>query len=106
VLILIYALVVGWFQSFVTPLVIHGGHPFSLVASYGPWPDARLLHGYVHDRFHRRSGIVVRNSIILVDFVELAAGEGMPLEAAVIDAGAVRFRPMMLTPAAVVVGPP
>ena len=49
-------------------------------------------------------GIVKKNSIILVDFVELRLREGMPLEAAVIDAGAVRFRPMMLTAAAVVVG--
>jgi multidrug efflux pump subunit AcrB len=50
------------------------------------------------------AGIVVRNSIILVDFIELRLAEGMPLDAAVIDAGAVRFRPMMLTAAAVVVG--
>jgi multidrug efflux pump subunit AcrB len=50
------------------------------------------------------AGIVVRNSIILVDFIELRLKEGMPLEAAVIDAGAVRFRPMLLTAAAVVVG--
>jgi multidrug efflux pump subunit AcrB len=50
------------------------------------------------------AGIVVRNSIILVDFVELRIKEGMPLAEAVIDAGAVRFRPMMLTAAAVVVG--
>ena len=50
------------------------------------------------------AGIVVRNSIILVDFIELRLKEGMPLDEAVIDAGAVRFRPMMLTAAAVVVG--
>jgi multidrug efflux pump subunit AcrB len=50
------------------------------------------------------AGIVVRNSIILVDFIELRLREGMPLEEAVIDAGAVRFRPMMLTAAAVIVG--
>jgi multidrug efflux pump subunit AcrB len=50
------------------------------------------------------AGIVVRNSIILVDFIELRVREGMPLEEAVVDAGAVRFRPMMLTAAAVVVG--
>ena len=49
------------------------------------------------------AGIVVRNSIILVDFIELRLKEGMPLDLAVIDAGAVRFRPMMLTAAAVVV---
>ena len=50
------------------------------------------------------AGIVVRNSIILVDFIELRLKEGMPLDEAVIDAGAVRFRPMMLTAAAVIVG--
>jgi multidrug efflux pump subunit AcrB len=49
------------------------------------------------------AGIVVRNSIILVDFIELRLREGMPLQEAVVDAGAVRFRPMMLTAAAVVV---
>jgi multidrug efflux pump subunit AcrB len=50
------------------------------------------------------AGIVVRNSIILVDFVELRLKEGMPLDQAVVDAGAVRFRPMMLTAAAVIAG--
>jgi multidrug efflux pump subunit AcrB len=50
------------------------------------------------------AGIVVRNSIILVDFIQLRLREGMPLDQAVIDAGAVRFRPMMLTAAAVIVG--
>jgi multidrug efflux pump subunit AcrB len=50
------------------------------------------------------AGIVVRNSIILVDFIELRLKEGMPLEEAVIDAGAVRFRPMLLTALAVIVG--
>jgi len=50
------------------------------------------------------AGIVVRNSIILVDFIELRLSMGEPLAQAVVDAGAVRFRPMMLTAAAVVVG--
>ena len=50
------------------------------------------------------AGIVVRNSIILVDFIELRVSHGMPLAEAVVDAGAVRFRPMALTAAAVVVG--
>jgi multidrug efflux pump subunit AcrB len=50
------------------------------------------------------AGIVVRNSIILVDFIELRLSEGMPLAQAVVDAGAVRFRPMALTAAAVIVG--
>jgi multidrug efflux pump subunit AcrB len=50
------------------------------------------------------AGIVVRNSIILVDFIELRLRDGMSIEEAVVDAGAVRFRPMALTAAAVIVG--
>jgi multidrug efflux pump subunit AcrB len=105
VLILIYALVVGWFQSFVTPLIIMAAIPFSLVGILpahglmGAFFTATSMIGFIAG-----AGIVVRNSIILVDFVELRLQEGMPLEAAVIDAGAVRFRPMLLTAAAVVVG--
>jgi multidrug efflux pump subunit AcrB len=105
VLILIYGLVVGWFQSFVTPLIIMAAIPFSLV---GIIPAHGLLHAFFTATsmigFIAGAGIVVRNSIILVDFIELRLAEGMTLDAAVIDAGAVRFRPMMLTAAAVVVG--
>jgi multidrug efflux pump subunit AcrB len=50
------------------------------------------------------AGIIVRNSIILVDFIELKLRQGMNLPEAVVEAGAVRFRPMLLTAAAVVVG--
>ncbi len=105
VLILIYGLVVGWFQSFLTPLIIMAAIPFSLV---GTLPAHGLLHAFFTATsmigFIAGAGIVVRNSIILVDFIELRLSEGMPLDEAVIDAGAVRFRPMMLTAAAVVVG--
>jgi len=105
VLILIYGLVVGWFQSFSTPLVIMAAIPFSLV---GILPAHGLLHAFFTATsmigFIAGAGIVVRNSIILVDFIELRLKEGMPLGDAVIDAGAVRFRPMVLTAAAVVVG--
>ncbi len=105
VLVLIYALVVGWFQSFTTPLVIMIAIPFSLV---GILPAHGLLHAFFTATsmigFIAGAGIVVRNSIILVDFIELRLEQGMPLDEAVIDAGAVRFRPMMLTAAAVVVG--
>jgi multidrug efflux pump subunit AcrB len=105
VLILIYGLVVGWFQSFLTPLIIMAAIPFSLV---GILPAHGLLHAFFTATsmigFIAGAGIVVRNSIILVDFIELRLSEGMPLDEAVIDAGAVRFRPMMLTAAAVVVG--
>jgi multidrug efflux pump subunit AcrB len=105
VLILIYGLVVGWFRSFLTPVIIMAAIPFSLV---GIVPAHGLLHAFFTATsmigFIAGAGIVVRNSIILVDFIELRLAEGMPLDAAVIDAGAVRFRPMMLTAAAVVVG--
>lgn len=105
VLLLIYILVVGWFQSFRTPLAIMAAIPFSLVgilpahAAMGAFFTATSMIGFIAG-----AGIVVRNSIILVDFIELRVREGMPLAEAVIDAGAVRFRPMMLTAAAVIVG--
>jgi multidrug efflux pump subunit AcrB len=54
--------------------------------------------------FMAGAGIVVRNSIILVDFIELRIQQGLPLDQAVVEAGAVRFRPMLLTALAVVVG--
>src|SRR5438045_7148425 len=105
VLILIYGLVVGWFQSFLTPLVIMAAIPFSLA---GILPAHGLMHAFFTATsmigFIAGAGIVVRNSIILVDFIELRLEQGMALEEAVVDAGAVRFRPMMLTAAAVVVG--
>jgi multidrug efflux pump subunit AcrB len=105
VLLLIYILVVGWFQSFITPITIMAAIPFSLVgilpahAAMGAFFTATSMIGFIAG-----AGIVVRNSIILVDFIELRVRDGMSLEEAVVDAGAVRFRPMALTAAAVVVG--
>ncbi|MBN1841434.1 MAG: efflux RND transporter permease subunit [Deltaproteobacteria bacterium] len=104
VLVLIFVLVVGWFQSLSTPLVIMAAIPFSLIGILpahglmGAFFTATSMIGFIAG-----AGIVVRNSIILVDFIELRLKQGMPLDKAVIDAGAVRFRPMMLTAAAVVV---
>ena len=102
---MLFRSVVGWFQSFVTPLIIMAAIPFSLV---GILPAHGMMNAFFTATsmigFIAGAGIVVRNSIILVDFVELRLQEGMALEAAVIDAGAVRFRPMLLTAAAVVVG--
>jgi len=105
VLVLIYVLVVGWFQSFKTPLVIMAPIPLTLVgilpahALMGAFFTATSMIGFIAG-----AGIIVRNSIILVDFIKLRREQGMPLEQAVVDAGAVRFRPMLLTAAAVVVG--
>ncbi|HMK22216.1 MAG TPA: efflux RND transporter permease subunit, partial [Terriglobales bacterium] len=105
VLVLIYVLVVGWFRSFLTPLVIMAPIPLTLVgilpahAMMGAFFTATSMIGFIAG-----AGIIVRNSIILVDFIELRRSQGMSLEEAVVDAGAVRFRPMLLTAAAVVVG--
>ncbi len=105
VLVLIYVLVVGWFQSFAVPWVILVPIPLSLIgilpAHYGlgAFFTATSMIGFIAG-----AGIIVRNSIILVDFIELKLREGMPLAAAVEEAGVVRFRPMLLTAAAVLVG--
>ena len=105
VLVLIFILMVGWFRSFLTPLVVMMAIPFSLV---GILPAHGLLGAFFTATsmigFMAGAGIVVRNSIILVDFIEQRLAEGMPLDRAVVDAGAVRFRPMLLTALAVVVG--
>jgi multidrug efflux pump subunit AcrB len=105
VLILIYVLMVGWFKSFLTPLIVMVAIPFSLVGilpahgAMGAFFTATSMIGFMAG-----AGIVVRNSIILVDFIEQRLREGMPMAEAVVDAGAVRFRPMLLTAMAVVVG--
>ncbi len=105
VLVLIFVLVVAWFHSFTTPLVIMAAIPFSLVGilpahwGMGAFFTATSMIGFIAG-----AGIVVRNSIILVDFIELRTAQGMALAEAVVDAGAVRFRPMLLTASAVMVG--
>ncbi|MCC7003153.1 MAG: efflux RND transporter permease subunit [Gemmatimonadaceae bacterium] len=105
VLLLIYVLVVGWFQSFTIPLVIMAPIPLTLVgilpghALTGAFFTATSMIGMI-----ALAGIIVRNSILLVDFIQLAEARGRPLKEAVLEAGAVRFRPIALTAAAVVVG--
>ena len=104
-LILIYGIVVGWFQSFTVPLVIMAPIPLTLVgilpahALMGAFFTATSIIGFI-----ALAGIIVRNSILVVDFVEIRLAQGVPLAEAVVDAGAVRFRPILLTAAAVVVG--
>lgn len=105
VMVLIYVLVVAWFRNFITPLVIMAPIPLTLIgilpghALFGAFFTATSMIGFI-----ALAGIIVRNSIILIDFTELRRSEGMPLDEAIIDAGAVRFRPILLTAAAVVVG--
>lgn len=105
VCILIYMLMVGWFKSYVTPFLIMVVIPLSLIgilpahALTGAFFTATSMIGFMAG-----AGIVVRNAIILVDFIELRRAHGLPLAEAVVEAGAVRFRPMLLTALAVVIG--
>ena len=105
VLVLIYLLVVGWFRSFVTPLVIMAPIPLTLIGIlpahglFGVFFTATSMIGFI-----ALAGIIVRNSILLVDFINLELQAGETIEDAVVKAGAVRFRPIALTAAALVVG--
>ncbi len=105
VLVLIYVMIVGWFRSFIIPLVIMAPIPLSLIgilpghALLGAFFTATSMIGFIAG-----AGIVVRNSIILVDFIELKLSEGVALKDAVVEAGVIRFRPMLLTASAVIVG--
>ena len=105
VLVLIYMLMVGWFKNYATPFIVMTVIPFSLVgilpahAALGAFFTATSMIGFMAG-----AGIVVRNSIILVDFIELRLSHGRSLRDACLESGAVRFRPMMLTAFAVAVG--
>jgi len=105
VMILIYILVLGWFKSYLLPLIIMTPIPISLI---GILPGHYLMGAYFTATsmigFIAGAGIIVRNSIILVDFIEQEVESGTDLKEAVVNAGVVRFRPMLLTAAAVVVG--
>ena len=105
VMILIYVLVLGWFRSFAVPLIIMLPIPISLIGILpGHWLTGAYFTATSMIGFIAGAGIIVRNSIILVDFIEHQLAQGMALKDAVVSAGVLRFRPMLLTAAAVVVG--
>jgi len=105
VLVLIYVLVVAWFQSFTVPLVIMAPIPLTLIgilpahAATGAFFTATSMIGMI-----ALAGIIVRNSILLVDFVELGRERGQSVRDAVVASGLIRSRPIILTAAAVVIG--
>ena len=105
VLVLIYMLMVGWFRDYATPFIVMTAIPFSLIGILpAHWAMGAFFTATSMIGFMAGAGIVVRNSIILVDFIELRLASGADLRSAVIEAGAVRFRPMLLTALAVIVG--
>jgi multidrug efflux pump subunit AcrB len=105
VLVLIYVLVVAWFQSFTIPLVIMAPIPLTLIGILpahsvtGAFFTATSMIGMI-----ALAGIIVRNSILLVDFVQLGLERGHSLREAVIASGLIRSRPIILTALAVVIG--
>ncbi len=110
-LILIYLLIVGQFQSFIIPMIIMAPIPLTMIGIIpGHWIMSKILGKTAYFTatsmigFIALAGIVVRNSIILVDFILMRKKEGAPLKDSIIEAGAVRLRPIVLTAAAAIVG--
>jgi multidrug efflux pump subunit AcrB len=104
-MLLIYLLIVGQFQSFLTPLIIMAPIPLTLIGILpGHWLSGSYFTATSMIGFIALAGIIVRNSILLVDFIQLQERAGVPSLDAVIKAGAIRTRPILLTAAALMVG--
>jgi multidrug efflux pump subunit AcrB len=105
VIIIIYILLVGWFQSFRSPVVMLIAIPLSLIGIIvGHWVFDAYFTATSMIGLIALAGIMVRNSVLLVDFINLRLNEGIPLRQAVIEAGAVRTTPILLTAGTVVIG--
>ena len=105
VLVIIYLLIIGWFQSFKVPLVMMVAIPLSLVGIIpGHWLHGAFFTATSMIGMIALAGIMVRNSILIIDFVQLRLNDGVPLKQAVLEAGAVRTRPILLTAGTVVIG--
>ena len=104
-LVLIYVLIVAWFGSFSTPLVMMAAIPLTLVGiAPGHWIFGAFFTATSMIGMIALAGIMVRNGILLIDYLEARTQAGVPLEKAVIEAGAVRTRPIALTAGTVVIG--
>lgn len=105
VIIVIYMLIVGWFQNFTVPIVMLAAIPLSLVGIVlGHWAMGAFFTATSMIGFIALAGVMVRNSVLLIDFIDIRLGEGIPLKQAIIEAGAVRTTPILLTAGAVVLG--
>jgi multidrug efflux pump subunit AcrB len=104
-LLLIYLLVVGQFKSYVVPLIIMAPIPLTVIgvmpghALVGAQYTATSMIGMI-----ALAGIIVRNSILLIDFINHALAAGSPLREAVVEAAAVRAKPIVLTGLAAMIG--
>ncbi len=105
VIIIIYMLIVGWFQDFKTPIVMMVAIPLSLIGIVlGHWILGAFFTATSFIGMIALAGVMVRNSVLLIDFIEIRLKDGIPLKQAIIDAGAVRTTPILLTTGAVVIG--
>lgn len=105
VLIIIYILIVGWFQNFITPLVQLAAIPLTLIGIVvGHWIMGAYFSAPSMIGFIALAGIMVRNSVLLIDFIDIRLKEGIPLKQAIIESGAVRTTPIILTAGAVALG--
>jgi multidrug efflux pump subunit AcrB len=105
VLIIIYVLIVAWFQNFITPLVQLSAIPLSLIGIIlGHWIMGAYFSAPSMIGFIALAGIMVRNSILLIDFIDLRLKKGVPLRQAIVESGAVRTTPILLTAGGVVIG--
>jgi multidrug efflux pump subunit AcrB len=105
VIVIIYMLIVGWFQNFKTPIVMMLAIPLSLIGIVlGHWLLGAFFTATSFIGMIALAGVMVRNSVLLIDFIEIRLNDGIPLKQAIIEAGAVRTTPILLTTAAVVIG--
>lgn len=105
VIIIIYILIVGWFQNFKAPVVMMVAIPLSLIGIVlGHWIMGAFFTATSFIGMIALAGIMVRNSVLLIDFINLRTADGIPLKQAVIEAGAVRTTPILLTAGTVVIG--
>ncbi|UKM64530.1 efflux RND transporter permease subunit [Flavobacteriaceae bacterium GSB9] len=104
-IILIYILIVGWFQNFKAPVVMMVAIPLSMIGIIlGHWLMGAFFTATSFIGMIALAGIMVRNSVLLIDFINLRLEEGVPLKQAAIEAGAVRTTPILLTAGTVVIG--
>jgi multidrug efflux pump subunit AcrB len=104
-LVLVYILVVAQFGSYMTPLIIMAPIPLTII---GVMPGHALLNAQYTATsmigMIALAGIIVRNSILLVDFINLQVSQGMPFVEAVVSAASARAKPIVLTGLAAMIG--
>jgi multidrug efflux pump subunit AcrB len=104
-LIFIYLLLVGYYKSFVLPMIVMGAIPLTLIGVFpGHWATGQAFTATSMIGVIALAGIVVRNSLLLIDFIVDYRAQGYDLKQAVVEAGAVRLRPILLTALAIILG--